>query len=110
MPTKNLFFIFLFLCLLLFEGTFTSFSKIKSQKGSHKAERSKVFLLFLLGDRRIRIQEAQKHVDPVDPDPDSDPQHCLLPTDNQQELKKLLFIRSNNRKKRHINKLKEKTS
>ncbi len=35
---------------------------------------SKVFfLLFLLNDRRIRIQEAQKHVDPVDPDPD--PQH-----------------------------------
>ncbi len=28
---------------------------------------------------RIRIQEAQKHEDPVDPDPDSDPypQHCL---------------------------------
>ncbi len=33
------------------------------------------FLLFLHDDRRIRIriQEAQKHVDPVDPD--SDPQH-----------------------------------
>jgi hypothetical protein len=30
------------------------------------------------GSPRIRIQEAQKHVDPVDPDPDSDldPQHC----------------------------------
>jgi hypothetical protein len=28
-------------------------------------------------DKWIRIQEAQKHVDPVDPDPDSDPQHCL---------------------------------
>jgi hypothetical protein len=26
-------------------------------------------------NRWIRIQEAQKHVDPVDPDPD--PQHCL---------------------------------
>jgi hypothetical protein len=23
----------------------------------------------------FRIQEAQKHVDPVDPDPDSDPQY-----------------------------------
>jgi hypothetical protein len=34
------------------------------------------FLPFLLNDRRIRIriQEARKHVDPVDPDPD--PQHC----------------------------------
>jgi hypothetical protein len=31
-PTKNLFFIKKFFCLLLFEGTFTSFSKIKSQK------------------------------------------------------------------------------
>jgi hypothetical protein len=30
-PTKNLFFNKLF-CLLLFEGTYTSFSKIKSQK------------------------------------------------------------------------------
>ncbi len=51
-------------------------------------KKSRVFLLFLLNDRRIRsririhisdkcirIQEAQKHVDPVDPDPD--PQHCL---------------------------------
>jgi hypothetical protein len=33
------------------------------------------FLLFLLNDRRIRIQEAQNHVDPVDPDSDPDPQH-----------------------------------
>jgi hypothetical protein len=32
---------------------------------------------YLLNDRRIRIREAQKHVDPVDPDPDSDPEHCL---------------------------------
>jgi hypothetical protein len=33
----------------------------------------------LLDDRRIRIriQEAQKHVDPVDPDPDSDPSATL---------------------------------
>ncbi len=27
----------------------------------------------------IRTQEAQKHMDPVDPDPDSDPQHCGKP-------------------------------
>ncbi len=32
-----------------------------------------LFLLFLHDDRRIRIREAQKHVDPVDPDLDSDP-------------------------------------
>jgi hypothetical protein len=41
---------------------------------------SKFVLLFLLSDRRIqiriRIQEAQKHVDPVNPDPSTDPQHC----------------------------------
>jgi hypothetical protein len=60
-----------FFCLLLFEGTFTSFSKIKSPKKS-QSSRNQGFLLFLLGDRRIRIQEAQKHVDLVDPDP----QHC----------------------------------
>jgi hypothetical protein len=44
-------------CLILFEGTFTSFSKIKSQKGSTtKQEKSRVFLLFLPDDRRIRIR------------------------------------------------------
>jgi hypothetical protein len=51
--------------------------KDKKSKRSHIAVRIKVFLLFWLGDRRIqiriRIHEAQKHVDPVDPDPD--PQH-----------------------------------
>jgi hypothetical protein len=49
-----------------------------------------MFLLFLLGDRRIQIrihtsdywiriqiQEAQKQTDPTDPDP----QHCLFPED-----------------------------
>ena len=34
-----------------------------------------LFLLFLHDDRRIRIQEAQKHMDPVDLDPDPDPQY-----------------------------------
>ncbi len=28
-----------------------------------------LFILFLLDDRRIRIREAQKHMDPTDPDP-----------------------------------------
>jgi hypothetical protein len=36
------------------------------------------FLLFLHDDRRIRIQEAQKHVDPVDPDSDQEPQHWMV--------------------------------
>jgi hypothetical protein len=31
-----------------------------------------LFLLFLLDDRRIRIREVQKHMDPMD----LDPQHC----------------------------------
>ncbi len=45
-------------------------------KRSHKIEGIKVYFLFLLDDRRIRIQEAQKHVDPVDPD--SDPQLTIV--------------------------------
>jgi hypothetical protein len=49
------------------------FSKItdKASKRSHKTVKSRFFLLFLLNDTRIRIQEAQKHVNPVDPDPDT---------------------------------------
>jgi hypothetical protein len=37
------------------------------------------FLLFLLDDKRIRIREAQKHMDPTDPDPDL--QHWKVGTD-----------------------------
>jgi hypothetical protein len=77
MPTKKLF-KKRFFCILHFEGTFTSFSKGQKSKRSHKTVEIKVFLLFLLNDRRIRIriQEAQKHVDLVDPDSDPDPRHC----------------------------------
>jgi hypothetical protein len=71
MPKKNRFKKKSF-CLLIFEGICSSFSKIKSQKEVTKQQESSFFLLFLLGDRRI--QEAQKHVDPVDPDP----QHCFF--------------------------------
>ncbi len=46
------------------------FSKIKSPKEVTKRLESRFFLLFLLDDRRIWIREAQKHLDPVDPD------HC----------------------------------
>jgi hypothetical protein len=70
MPTKNRF-KKKFSCTLLLEVTFTS--KVKSQKEVTIQKKSKFFLLFLLNDRRIRIQEPQKHVVPVDPDP----QHCL---------------------------------
>ncbi len=50
----------------------------------HDIYESRFFLLCLLENRRIRIQgririlEAQKHVDPVDLDLDSDPEHCLI--------------------------------
>jgi hypothetical protein len=55
-----------FFCILLFEGTFTSFFKDKRSRRSHKTVE---ILLFLLNDRRIRIKEDRKHVDPVDPHP-----------------------------------------
>jgi hypothetical protein len=38
----------------------------------------------LFDERRIRIREAQKQVDPVDPD--SDPEHCIKVTDRLQEM------------------------
>jgi hypothetical protein len=55
-------------------GTFTSFLKITSPKEVTKRQESRFFLLFLVDDRRIRIwiqisdkririQEAQKHMD-----------------------------------------------
>ncbi len=43
-------------CLFLFEGTFTSFFKDKKFKKSDKTVGIKVFLTFLLDDRRIRIR------------------------------------------------------
>jgi hypothetical protein len=57
-----------FFCVFLFEGTFTSFFKDKKSKRGHKTVGIKVFL-----DRRIRIQEAQKHTDSTEPNPESDP-------------------------------------
>jgi hypothetical protein len=67
----------------LIKGTFTSFFKDKS-KWSHKTVGIKIFLTIFLADRRIRsririhtsdyrirIREAQKHVDP-----DPVPEHC----------------------------------
>jgi hypothetical protein len=47
--------------------------KDKKSKSIHKQQKSRLFLLFLLDDGRI--QEARKHVDPVDPDSDPGPQH-----------------------------------
>jgi hypothetical protein len=68
-------------CLLLFEGTFTSFfSSIKSHKEVTKQygrNQIKVFLTILLDDKRIRISDqririrmAQKHTNP-------DPEHWI---------------------------------
>jgi hypothetical protein len=45
------------LLLIAFEGTFTSFSKIKSQKKVTNQYESRLFSLFLVDDRRIRISE-----------------------------------------------------
>jgi hypothetical protein len=45
---KKLILFIKFFCLLLFEGTFTSFSKIKSVKEVKKQEESKFFFLFCL--------------------------------------------------------------
>ncbi len=44
------------------------FSNIKIPKEVTKQKESRFSLLFLLDHRRIRIREAQKHVDPVDLD------------------------------------------
>ncbi len=33
----------------------------------------------MMDDRRMRIREAKKHMDPTDPDLDPDPQHCTAP-------------------------------
>ncbi len=56
-------------------GTFSSFFNDKKAKRSHEVTKqyeSRFFLVFLLDDRRTRIQEAQKHMQPTD----LDPQHC----------------------------------
>jgi hypothetical protein len=42
-----------FFCFLLFQGTFTSFFNDKKSRKSHKTVGIKVFLLFLLDDRRM---------------------------------------------------------
>ncbi len=47
-----------FFCILLFEGTFASFFKDKKSKRSHKTVESKLFLLFLRYDIRIRIHTS----------------------------------------------------
>ncbi len=72
------FFIKKVFCTILFKVHLHNFSQIKSQKEVTKLVEIKVFLTILLNDRRIRIriQEVQKHVDPVDPVSDPDPQHC----------------------------------
>jgi hypothetical protein len=55
----------MFLCLFLFEGTFTlhNISKIKSHEEVTKQKKSRFFLLFLLDDGRILICTSK------DPDP-----------------------------------------
>jgi hypothetical protein len=50
------------------------FSKIKSKKESQNSRNQG----FFHDNRGIQIREAQKHVEPVDPNPDSDLQHCMM--------------------------------
>ena len=66
-----------FFCIILFEGIFTSFFKGRKSQNSRNQGVSYYFCLMIEGSE---IQEAQKHVDPVDPDPDldPDPQHWRL--------------------------------
>ncbi len=70
---KNQFLFKNFLCVLQYflKVYLHTFSKIKSQKEVTKQLESRFFLLFFLDDIRIRIriQEAQTHMDPTDPDP-----------------------------------------
>ncbi len=57
MPTKNLFY-FYFICLLLFEGTFTSFFKDKNQKESQNSRNqgfSYYFCMLIEGSRSIPL-------------------------------------------------------
>jgi hypothetical protein len=51
------------------------FTMVKSPNEVTKQKESRFSLLNLLDDRRIRIREAQKHVDP-DPDSDLDLEDC----------------------------------
>ncbi len=51
---KNKFFFTKFLCLFLFESTFTSFNKDNKSERSHKTIEIKIFLHFLLVNGRIR--------------------------------------------------------
>jgi hypothetical protein len=53
---KKLIFLTKFSVYYLFKGTFTSFSKKKSQIEVTEQEESRFFLLFLLDDRRIQIR------------------------------------------------------
>jgi hypothetical protein len=72
---KKLIFKKMFSCLLLFEGSFTSFFKDKKSyyiflmiEGSGSGSRAGSGSVPLTNGSEFRIQEAQKHMDP-------DPQH-----------------------------------
>jgi hypothetical protein len=122
MPTKNNFCLNIFSAYYCLKVHLHNFPKIKVKK-SHKIVGIKVFLLFLHDDRRIRIQshtsdkwirirEAQKHVDPVDPGSDPDPGHCekeikwdqRTEKGQRQTLCKFLFLGNNGTSKLFIRK------
>jgi hypothetical protein len=53
--------------------------------------RIRILSRILTSDKWIRIREAQKHVDPVDPNPDSDPEHCFEATKKGKTIFPLLL-------------------
>ncbi len=62
---------FLNFCLLLFEGTFTSFFKDKKSKKVTKSRNQSFSYYFCM----VIEGSGSEYVDPVDPDSDPDPQH-----------------------------------
>ncbi len=79
-----------FFCMLLFEGTFTSFFKGKKSKRCHKKEENKVFCLMIEGSGSIPLTNgsgsgSRRPKKNVDPDHDSDLQHCLQIKQNNRK-------------------------
>ncbi len=94
MPAKNEFFNTIFFAYYFLKLHLHHFSKIKSQKESLNSRNQGFFLLFLHDDRRIRIRirEAQKHVDPVDRDLQHSPNRCLAILAGGKRRKDIIYI------------------
>ncbi len=96
MPTKNKCFVKSFSAYYFLKVHLHYFPKIKSQKELQNSNNQGFSYYFCVmirirsririqtSDKWIRIREAQKHVDPLDPD--SDPQHWWKPNFNTSTL------------------------